>query len=298
MKHLSLAHLSTLDAIVRHGTLAAAATELGYTAGALTQQMDALGAAVGAPVLERTGRLVQLTDAGRVVVRLGRDLLAAERRLLEEAGAAGVVNDTLVVGIWGSTAAALIAPVVAGTRRSHPNLRLRSQEIDVDDAGPAVARRAVDVAFGLTYPDAPLRRDAGITLVRLRQERFGIAVPTGSSFPDRVGLADLAAEPWVLPPPGTEYGRALLTACRRAGFEPDVSHQVIDTAATLTLAAQGLGVAPVTDLMLRLSPAQGVRRLELTEDVSRELVLVLPAGHERRAAVAALVDVVHDVLGR
>ena len=238
MKHVNLTHLATLDAVVRNGTLAAAAVELGYTAGALTQQMDALSAAVGAPVLERTGRLVQLTDAGRVVVRLGRSLLTAERALLEEVGAAGVVNDTLVVGVWGSTAAALVAPVVSRVRALHPHLDVRSREVDVDDASAAVARRAADVAFGLTYPDAPLQRDGGVTPVRLRSERFGVAVSVSSALPARVRLADLADQPWVLPPPDTQYGRALLTACRRAGFEPDVRHQVVDTAATLTLAAQ------------------------------------------------------------
>jgi NAD(P)H-flavin reductase len=40
--------------------------------------------------------------------------------------------------------------------------------------------------------------------------------------------------------------------CRRVDVEPRVDHAVTDTASTLALVAAGLGVAPVTDLMLTL----------------------------------------------
>ena len=46
----------------------------------------------------------------------------------------------------------------------------------------------------------------------------------------------------------TQYGAAMRTVLPN-GFEPVVSYEIIDTAVTLALAAQGLGVAPATDMI-------------------------------------------------
>jgi DNA-binding transcriptional LysR family regulator len=61
-------------------------------------------------------------------------------------------------------------------------------------------------------------------------------------------------------------------ACRRAGFEPQVNHEVTDTAATLAMAAAGMGVAPVTDLMLQLRPRL-LESVALVESIQRVMVL-------------------------
>lgn len=295
---INLIHLSTLEAITRLGTLAAAADELGYTPGALSQQMDALSRSVGAPVLERVGRLVELTDVGRAVASHVDGVLAAERLLLDEVAETGAaINDHLVLGTWGSTAAGLLAPVIKAAHSRHAGLGVHSREVDVDDAAEAVQRRQVDAAFGLNYADWPLKRLPGVTLIQLRVERFGVVVPrddprAGSTME----LREFRDDPWVLPSASTVYGHAMRVACRRAGFEPAVAHELTDTAATLTLAGQGLGVAPVTDLMLEFSPVSEVSRIELVDDVERELVLIAPDGFERRRALVALIDVIRDAV--
>ncbi|WP_328766900.1 LysR substrate-binding domain-containing protein [Streptomyces sp. NBC_00286] len=82
----------------------------------------------------------------------------------------------------------------------------------------------------------------------------------------------------------------MLTACRRAGFEPQVLHEVTDTAATLALVEGGVGVSVVTDLMLRLRPSR-IDVLELEEVMERHIVVVFLSFAEHRPTVAALVDV-------
>jgi DNA-binding transcriptional LysR family regulator len=63
---------------------------------------------------------------------------------------------------------------------------------------------------------------------------------------ERFSLADTRELGWILPSAGSYYGRAVLTACRRAGFEPQVLHEVTDTAATLALVEAGVRVSVVT----------------------------------------------------
>jgi len=296
--HVSLVHLATLEAIVRLGTMAAAADELGYTTGAVSQQMEALGRSVGVQVFERAGRQVELTDAGRALARTAPDLLNAERQLFDQvANSTNSISDRLVIGSWGSTAARLIAPIVAAARAKYPTLDVHSQEVDVDDASNAVQRRAVDMAFGLTYPDVPIRRDPDVNVVPLRRERFGVAVSQDRrDLPRLAELSDLSGEDWILPRPTTQYGMAMRFACRRAGFEPLVRHQVsTDTAATLNLVSQSLGIAPATKWMMRLAPPK-VRHIQLHDDVFRDLVLVVPQDHQHRRAIVALVGVIESTV--
>src|SRR5919202_1724869 len=110
---LNLTHVTTLSELVRRGTLAAAAEHLGYTPGAVSQHLAALEATLGVTLVERSGRHLVLTDAGRVMAEQAEELLATEARAVGATlSAHDAVAGPLVIGTWGSTAAALLAPLV------------------------------------------------------------------------------------------------------------------------------------------------------------------------------------------
>jgi DNA-binding transcriptional LysR family regulator len=70
--------LRSLRALARHGTIAAVAEAQGYTRGAVSHQLTVLERAAGRPLVERVGRRMQLTDAGRVLVEHAGNILDAE----------------------------------------------------------------------------------------------------------------------------------------------------------------------------------------------------------------------------
>lgn len=300
MPRLSLTQLTTLREFSRRGTLAAAADRLGYTPGAVSQHMDALERSVGVALTERCGRRLLLTDAGRLLAE------HAERILDAEAEAVGAIRSGtqeavggVVVGTWGSTAASLLAPVVALLGEEFAEMSLRSREIDVDAAVSAVGNGQVDAAFGLDYADAPMGSDDAVTIVPLHAERFAIATAGRDGEPDRrpVEIEELASRDWILAPEDGQYGRALRLAFRRRGFEPRVVHEVTDTAASLQLAAAGAGVTPMTDLMRRMAPALRLQALEPAEPIERRLILVVREGADARPTIRALTEVVRRVVG-
>jgi DNA-binding transcriptional LysR family regulator len=297
---LNLTQLATLREFARHGTLAAAAHTLGYTPGAVSQQVSALERTLGTRLVERSGRHLVLTDAGRVLAAYADRILAVEQEALHAlASVEGRVAGPLTVGTWGSTAAALLAPVVERMATAFPEVSVRSREVDLDDAAPAVRHGRVDVAFGLDYADAPMPRDDAIAVVSLHEESFGVAVAARLDLARSrwVGVGTLAALEWILPPPGSQYGRAVRSGFRRRGFEPRVVHEVTDTAASLQLAAAGLGATVMTDLMRRLYPTKELRRLEMQDPLTRRIVLITPGGVGNRQSIAAFTDVVTDVVG-
>jgi DNA-binding transcriptional LysR family regulator len=280
--------------------MAAVAEELGYTPGAVSQQIAALEKSVNTPLIAKVGRKVVLTDAGTVLAEHAKAILAAERAALDAVlNVRDHVAAPVLVGTFGSTAAALLPVVVARAHADYPLMRLRSCELDVDDALDAVARGRVDSAFGLDYPSMPLPRVPGIEIITLGEERFGLAVAPGA-YGVRTGstidLRDAADWNWILPPAQTHYGAAMRTVCRQHGFEPATSHEIIDTAVTLTLAAQGLGVAPVTDMMIALNSSVPIIRIALRQEIVRTVVLIRPAGSDARPTVRAVTETVQRVI--
>ncbi|MGW0908362.1 LysR family transcriptional regulator [Streptomyces sp. NPDC002853] len=288
--------LRSLVELTRRGTITAVAHALGYTPGGVSQQIAALERATGTPLLRRAGRRVELTDAGATLARHAERILAAEAEAVEELErGSGVVCGTLLVGLFATAAAEILPPALRQVQASHPELAVRSRDMDVDEVYDAVASGGVDLALGLDYPDVPIPRDAALRVTRLYRERFALAVPTG-----RLGgrecatLTDTRDLPWILPSADSYYGRAVRTACRRAGLEPDVRHEVTDTAATLALVEAGIGVSTVTELMLGLR-ASRFDVVRLRERIERHIVVVCRASAERRPAVAALVEVLRTV---
>ena len=296
---LNLHHLAMLREFVRRGTLAAAAEALGYTPGAASQHIAGLEKELGTPVLVKAGRHLVLTDAGRILVEHAEELLAGEERArLAVASAADVVSGPVVLGIWGSSAAALLGPLLELAAQRHPELTVTSREVSVDVATRSVRTREVDLAFGLDYPEDPIPRDRDTTVRPLLQERFWVAAAgRGRRRPKARSLVDLADEPWILPTPTTVMGRAVRVAFRRAGVEPNVVHEVNDSAASLQLAAQGLGLTVATDLMQRLAHDPTLDRIPLVEELLRDLVLVAPASSASRA-ITAVADLAAEAASR
>lgn len=298
--NFNLTHLVTLRELARRGTMVAVAEELGYTAGAVSQQLAALEKAVGTPLVVRAGRGVILTDAGVVLAEHAHHILGAQQAAHDAVSAVSAeVAAPLLLGTFGSTAATLLPPVVEAVRATYPQLSLSSRELDVDGAVTAVQRGQVDLAFGLDYPNSPLPLSPDIEMITLRSERFAIALAPGAygiTEARTIDLAGAADWEWILPSAATRFGEAIRTACRQAGFEPRVTHEVTDTAVCLTLAAGGLGCAPVTTMMLDLAPSLPVVRVEFEQETTRRIVLVRAAGSATRPTVRAVTDIIRTVV--
>ena len=306
---LNLTQLSTLRELVRRGTLAAAAEHLGYTPGATSQHLASLEAALGVALVERSGRHLVLTDAGRVMAEHAEELLEAEVRAVSATRSAhDAVAGPLIVGTWGSTAATLLAPIVQRMRVAFPGVSISSREVDLDSATTSVRYGEVDVAFGLDYFDAPMPGDKSIRLTRLPPEEFAVAVATGSVHPSNatktaarqssapaephayVGTELLSEMDWILPPESSQYGRAIRSGFRRLGFEPRVVHEVTDTAASLQLAAAGLGATVMTGLMRQLNTSLDLTALHLREPLTRQIVLISRGDPAQRLPVRVFVE--------
>jgi DNA-binding transcriptional LysR family regulator len=294
---INLQQLRMLREVSTRGTIAAAAESLGYTASAVSQRLGSLEKSTGVAVLERVGRNVRLTDAGRELVRHADELLKgieAAQVAMERIG--GEARGVLDLTVYESVAATLLSPMLRLLSTRHPDLHLRTRQMDPDAAIEALAIGDIDLAFTIDYRHAPVAPRDDVVRYSVAEDRFHLVVARDDPLEGPVvALADLADRQFVASPPALSCGRCVVTACRDAGFEPQIVHQLDDYPTSLHLVAAGQGVSIVPDLGLVHVPP-GVRILDLDPPLSRTIQLAFRTASAERPAVVAVCDALHQVV--
>lgn len=297
---LSIQQLRMLREVSRRGTIASAAEHLGYTSSAVSQQLSSAEKSTGVAMLERVGRNVLLTDAGRELVTHA-DIVLDQ---LEHAQAAiervqGDVAGVLRLGFIESISSTMLGPIMRQLRSDHPDLKLRT--MGVDGLWPVELIRAgdLDVSFVVGSQDDPTDVTGGFDRLPLFRDWFRLVVPqsffSGASRPKKIDLSTLAGHDFIAPPIDDACGRAAVQACREAGLDPYVAHRVADYPTTLRLVGAEAGVALIPDLGLQRVP-DDVLVVDLADPRYRVVELHYRTSSAQRPAVRALIEVVHAVV--
>ncbi|HEY6498395.1 MAG TPA: LysR family transcriptional regulator [Streptosporangiaceae bacterium] len=301
---LDMRRLRVLHAVSAYGSVTAAASALGYSAPAVSQQLAALEREVGLPLTERAGRGIALTPAATVLVAHTDALLAqlnsAEADLAE---LRDQVAGRVALAAFPSAATAVVAPAWTALSPAAPHIQLDLEVMEPEESLPAVLRGEVDIAVVHEYDIFPRpmdvlfeRRDLLADPVRLAvRDDFSFDGPAvGHDGPAR--LTDLGRQPFLAPRTGTACAEMIQRACARAGFAPRVVARASDFGVLLSLVAAGAGVTLVPGLAARSLPP-GVRLLPLAEPVTRQIFTVSRRGGDRQPAVRVVLDALLDAAG-
>lgn len=116
-----LQRLRILRELAERRTLTAVADALGYSPSAMSQQMAVLEKEAGTALMQRAGRGVRLTDAGRLLAHhAGRLLSAAEAARVDLAALSGEVRGTVRAGGLQSVLRHLLIPTLADLLLEEP----------------------------------------------------------------------------------------------------------------------------------------------------------------------------------
>jgi DNA-binding transcriptional LysR family regulator len=296
---LDVRRMQVLRAVVTSGSVTAAATNLGYTPSAVSQQVAALERQAGLPLLERVGRGVRPTAAGRLLTEhaaiIGRHVAEAETALADlRAGRIG----RLAIRYFATAGAALVPPALAKLRADHPRVQVDLKLNNPTDQLAEVARGEADLA--ILVPDREEAPD-GIRLVHLLDDPYRAVLPKGHPLAANrvIDLADMAEEPWV----NNELSAGpclerMLAACASAGFSPDFVVQSDDYATAQGFVAAGLGITLIPSLGLgQRHPAVVVRRVRNPEPI-RSIYAAVRESALEQPALAGLLDALRDAAAR
>lgn len=278
----------------RHFTRAAAREHVAQPA--LSQQLRRLEEELGLSLVHRTTRRVELTEAGETLVRRARRALAeVDAARGELADLVGVRTGRLVIGAMQSLGPFDLAGLLGTFIAAHPGVEATIREEVSDPLLDLLAHDAVDVAFVSLAED--FNRGAFEARTLLVEPLVAVVArdhPLAQR--DRVTLADLREERFVAYREGAGLRRILVTACREAGFEPQLAFESNNSLRGRALAARGLGVAliPASDVV---SPGPEVAAVALDEPLQRDVTLVWRRNrHHSPAARAFLELATGDVL--
>ncbi|MEV0154273.1 LysR substrate-binding domain-containing protein [Micromonospora sp. NPDC050686] len=246
--------LDVFRAVAGQGSITTAARALGFTQSAVSRQIAALEADVGAKLFDRLPRGVALTAAGHALLPHAEavlDRLAAARRDLDDLR--GLGRGRLRVGAFPTAVAALVPRAMASFRAAYPKIGLSL----VEGVTPRLLERLLaeeaDVAVVSASPTDELDRER-FDLRHLLDERLLVAVARDHRLARRrtVRLAELAEDAFVVGSATAE--NSLLRASLPAGFTPRVDIVAADWTGRLGCVAAGLGVALVPALAVRGTP--------------------------------------------
>jgi DNA-binding transcriptional LysR family regulator len=292
---LDVRRLRLLRELYARGTVTAVAEALAYTPSAVSQQLATLEREAGVPLVERHGRRLRLTDAGRGLVEHAEAVIArlelAESELAAAAGeeAGGRVR----VAAFQTAASGLVLPLLGSIGQRHPRLRLELIEMEAEEALELLRRAEVDLVVAEEYEYAPRPRDPSLVVSDLCRDPLVLVLPAAhplcAADPETVPLAALAGEPWASPRSGTAFDDSMVRACRAlGGFEPDRRHRSNDLAVLEQLVAAGEAVALLPSLgRPGRVPGVAVRR-PAEAPLERSIFVAVRRGSAGRAALAAV----------
>ncbi|MFE9774602.1 LysR family transcriptional regulator [Streptomyces sp. NPDC005931] len=288
---LNLERLRTLDALARHGSVSGAAEALHITTSAVSQQMAKLEREAGQPLLARNGRGVRLTDAGRLLAEHAARILSQVALAQSDLEAhRGQVAGELRVSAFPTAARGLFPAALADLRRQHPELRVRSRELEPENGIAGVVRGDLDLAVVLDWYNKPMPQPDGLVKAPILDDPADVALPVGHRLAgrDEVDLADLAEDEWITWGEGEFCHEWLMFTLRSKGIEPVIGHRAAESHTQLGLVAAGLGVC-IAPLLGRHPLPAGVVTVPLTQRVRRHVYVVWRADADRRPSIRAAV---------
>ncbi|MER7057763.1 MULTISPECIES: LysR family transcriptional regulator [unclassified Streptomyces] len=288
-------HLRVLRAVASTGSFSAAGRELGCTQPAVSQQMKALEASVGTPLLVRTGREMRLTQAGESLVRHAAGILAGLTAAEEEVAAiAGLRAGRVRLVSFPSGSSTLVPTALAALRAAHPGTRVFLEEAEPPNSVELLREGDCDVALAFRYEGAAGAEEWDDLVVRpLLTDRLVALVPEGHRLArtepgGSVAIGELARDPWIAGCPRCRG--QLVEVCEGAGFTPRIDFATDDYPAVAGLVGAGLGVAVLPQLAVESVRPRGVRAVTLEPAVRREIVALTLPDLAQVPAVAATLD--------
>jgi DNA-binding transcriptional LysR family regulator len=286
---IELRHLAALQAVSEEGSFRGAATRLGYTQSAISQQIATLERVVGAKLIERPGgpRAVFLTDAGRLVLRHAEVIMA--RLKAAEAGSAGALR----IGTFQSVGARIVPALLRRFGVAWPGVDVQLEESASDPVLlAAVERGELDLTFAMPpLPEGPF------AMVELMSDPWVLLAPCDSPLAERrdpLPLREVAKLPLIAPRLCASLEQ-ITAHFRSRGLEPNYEYNLDENNIVHGLVAAGAGIALLPRLAVDTNDERVVA-LDLGPKVPpREIAIAWHRDRYRSPAAEAFVELAEEL---
>jgi DNA-binding transcriptional LysR family regulator len=284
--------LAAFCAVVERKSFSQAAERLGVTQPAVSLQIRSLEQRLGRQLLDRSGRRVEPTEAGRRLYASAQRVLAAEEHLLEELDAddEGAITGTLELGASTGPGGTVVPLLLCEFQEQHPDLGVRLTVSDTQTVVDRVAGRELEL--GIVGAG---RRHRGVAFEPFFSDEVVLACPADHRFAGKtVSLDDLKGEKLIVMQDGAGVRQVIEDELRKAGMrlrDLDVRLELGLQESVRSAVLAGHGIAFISRLAIEADLAAGqiatarVRGL----DPVREIFLARATGRSETRAARAFV---------
>lgn len=289
--------LAAFCAVVERRSFSQAAERLGVTQPAVSLQVRALEKRLGTQLLDRSGRRVEPTEAGRRLYRGAQRILALEEQVLADvvAEAEGELGGVLSIGASTGPAAVVVPLLLCEFQRAHPAVRVALEVHDTRTVVELVAERQLELGIVGASP-----RHRGVHFEPFVYDEVVLVCPPDHRFAGKtLDVHELAAETLVVMQEGAGVRRIVDDELRRLGLrlrDLDVRLELGLQESVRSAVLGGYGVTFISRAAVEAELAAG----SLAEarvagmDGSREIVLARGTARVPTRAAQAFAEFARD----
>jgi DNA-binding transcriptional LysR family regulator len=277
------------------GSVSAAASVLGYTQSAVSQQLAAIEREAGELLIDRSQRPLRATRAGEALRP------HVERMLVAIGGAEAAVEELrsgtrrLRLAAFASALSTFVPQAVRDLRRTHPDVVVQILELQTKEAVERLREGEADLAVVHYMPGVAVPETTRLAGRRLMTDELYAVMPAAHRLArlDTVSIKDLEYESFGLPRRDTPAGRFRAVVehlCAEAGFTPRVAYELDDLPAAQAFVAAGISIGVMHGLTLATAPPGMVIKPLVERPAGARLVEAL--------APATRTPLVEDLLDR
>jgi len=281
---LKFEFLMTLNSVLRHGSFASAADDMGLTPSAVSLQMKRLEEYVGQPLFDRSGRTVRPTPLASDLAESIRTALDAveEARTRHSAALSGRV----VIGAIRSLQPTMIPLVLQEIGGRHPGLAVRVIQGDSSELLDHLKAGRLDGAALIRPTSGGSSR---LDWQDLERQPFVFVAPPDST--ETTAEALIARYDWIQFDTSLTSGRTAASHLHRLspGTRPRFELESIE--AVLAMVSAGLGVSIIPRLPVAPTARAPVRQIPLgVSTPTRQIAFVCRSGDADNRRVRAIRD--------
>jgi len=287
---MDIANLQAFVAVAEHGSFSRAAEQLHLTQPAVSKRIALLEAELAVGLLDRLGRRVLLTEAGRTLLPRARHILREledSRRLLRNLS--GQVAGQLTVATSHHIGLHRLPPVLRRFVAEYPSVQLDMRFTDSELGCEAVLRGEAELAI-VTLPTV-----AHPPLQEQLIWRDPLVAVAGRDHPlageDPVTAAQLAAHPAILPGSITFTRQIVDDYFAHQRLQPRIAFATNYLETIKMMVAVGLGWSILPHAMVD----EGLAVLATEFRLARRLGVVTHAGHTLSNAARAMLELLEGV---
>ncbi len=298
MSQLNFKHLRYFHAVSTHGSVTAAAEFLHVSQPAVSTQIRKLEDSLGHLLFDRSGRGMELTPEGRVVLEYARDIFRLGQELMDTVTSGVDVRPTrLVIGVAANIPNMVVFHFLESAMATDDPVRLVIRQNTTERLLADLATHDLDVVLA----DMPIPADVNVRAYNhpLGSSPIDILAPPLLAHRLRPGFPrSLTGQPMFLPVEGYVLRRSLEEWFAVEGVRPRVTAEIeaSDLINAFAEAGAGMFAAPAIisdDLRLRYA----VEVVGRAEGVSERFFAITAERRIRHPAVVAIREAARAELG-